>query len=256
MNGFQSSSVIFFQLMTMEQMLTMTLVTQIIDVKLKSNDLSDLMQFRVIEKTLSDPYLQHGSDLNARMFSERTIRAIGPGKILRGDATGTCCRAPENGDYKCILYYAFVVFVCGNVLPVLEFITCEHNVVEISVAVKHFRGFIEAMECLSWPYFKIVILDWSWALIHSILIEWNDTNIYEYLELTCNHVTHGNPYKAFMVRAQNSNELESIFDKMIAVLVTPFEHKASSVREELYKMRFEGFEEIIAKTDDKTIRRN
>ena len=256
------------------------------DIKLKSNDLSEIMQLRVIEKTLSDTYLQHASDLNAMMFSDRTIRAIGPVNILRGDATGNICRATECGDYKRILYYAFVVFVCGNALPVLEFIICEHNVMGISIALKRFRGLIEAMESVSWPYFEIVIVDWSWVIIHSILIEWKDTNIYEYFKLTCNYVTHGTPYPekwtivhhsavhflkrvsnkidvdksfvgkdfvmdcmAFMVRAQNLEELDAIFDRMMTVLVTPLEHEASNAREELSKMCFEGFEEFIAKTD-------
>ena len=74
------------------------------DLQLVSLDLQDLMQFRVNERALSNPYLQHASELNATMFLELTIRAIGPENILSGDATGNCCRAPSCGEYKRILY--------------------------------------------------------------------------------------------------------------------------------------------------------
>ena len=42
------------------------------DLTLKSLDLQDLIQLRVNERSLSDPYLRHASDLNATMFSEET----------------------------------------------------------------------------------------------------------------------------------------------------------------------------------------
>ena len=58
------------------------------DLTLKSLDLQDLMQLRVNERNPSDPYLRHASDLNAAMFSEETIKLVGPGRILRADATG------------------------------------------------------------------------------------------------------------------------------------------------------------------------
>lgn len=82
------------------------------DLTLQSLDLQDLMQLCVMEKSLSDPYLRYASDSNATMFSESTLRAVGPGRTLRGDATGNCCRTPAGLDSKLFLLYAFVVRVC------------------------------------------------------------------------------------------------------------------------------------------------
>lgn len=67
------------------------------------------------------------------MYTESKLRAIGPGKILRGDATGNCCARPTYGEKKRILYYAFVVNVCNINLPVFEFITVEHNIHSIGL---------------------------------------------------------------------------------------------------------------------------
>ena len=85
------------------------------DLTLPSKDLQDLMQLRVEEKKLHNPYLQHTHGLNAILFSEERIHDVGPREILKGGATGNCCRAPAGGDYKRILYYAFLVFICGVV---------------------------------------------------------------------------------------------------------------------------------------------
>ena len=91
-------------------------------------DLQDLIQQRVIEQSSGDPYLRYASDSDATMFSDATLSAVGLGKIERGDATENCCRDPAGLDCKRILYYAFVIFVCGFVVPVLEFISAEHKV--------------------------------------------------------------------------------------------------------------------------------
>ena len=186
------------------------------DLTLQSKDLQDLMQLRVEEKKLHNPYLQHTHDLNAIMFSEETIRAVGPRKILRGDATGNCCRAPAGGDYKRILYYAFVVSICGVVLPILEFITSEYNVMEITLCLMRFRYFVEAMKDSCWPYFDIVIVDWSWALIHAIMKEWNDTDIYIYLRRTCNYVLYGKAYPEKWIIVHNCavDFLKRVSDKI------------------------------------------
>ena len=258
------------------------------DLTLKSLDLQDLMQLWVNEKSLSDPYLRHASDLNATMFSEETIKSVGHGKILRADATGNCCRAPAGIDYKRVLLYAFVVFICGIVVPILKFITSEHGILEISITLKRFRFFVEHMENGCWPYFNIVIIDWSWAFIHSILREWNNTDIYEYLRKTCNYALHGValPTKwmllhncsvhflkrvsdrmeevhksfagkdfvmdcmAFMVQCKTVKELDAIFDKMITVVVTPFKAETSNVRDDLYEMRFKGFKDLIGEDNE------
>ena len=222
------------------------------------------------------------------MFCEETIRSIGPGKILRGDATENCCPAIDGLDSKRILYYAFAVYVRRVVPPVLEFISTEHNVMNISISLKRFRYFIESLEGVSWPHFKIVIVDWSWALIHSILIEWNATDIYTYIRRTCRYALYGEalPEKwtiiyncsvhllkrcsdkfyefdktfaakgfvmdciAFMVQCKNLDELDSIFEKMVTVLVTSYENRTSEVRDELKNLRLKGFEELTLEKDD------
>ena len=107
------------------------------------------MQLRVVERSLSDPYRRYASDVDAIMFCEETIRSIGPGKILRGDATGNCCRAIAGLDCKRISFYAFAVYVRKVILPVLEFISTEHNVMNTSVSLK--RCTLLAITCRTRP---------------------------------------------------------------------------------------------------------
>ena len=255
---------------------------------LQSLDLQDLMQLRPNESTLRDSFLRHASDLNATMYSEDTIRAIGSKRTVRGDAPGNCCRAPSGMNHKRVLLYAFAVFVCRFVVPVLQFITSEHNVLEISIALKRFRYFIQGLEGLSWPYFEIVIVDWRWALIHSILIEWNQTNIHDYVRKTCNCALYdeacpeewtilyncaahflkrvsdkiddmdksfaGKDFvmdcMAFMVQSKNLKELDAIFERMMTVLFAPFEKETSNVRNQLYEIRLKGFKTLVSEEDE------
>ena len=139
----------------------------------------------------------------------------------------------------------------------MEFVTSEHNTQEISVSLKRFGYFIRE-ELKTWPYFSIIIVDWSSALIHSLIIKFNETNIHQYLEKTyqfaqnkatlltkwtiihtcavhflkrvADNVDENFPdYEgrnfvldrmAFMVRSIDLNEVEIILRKMVTALLS------------------------------------
>ena len=144
------------------------------------------------------------------------------------------------------------------------------------------------MEEVSWPYFDIVITDWSWAFMYAIIIEWNNTNIHDYIRRTCRYVTHGEPYPekwiivhscavhflkrvsdkiddlhksfagkdfvmdctALMIQCKNLKELDAVFERMMTVLVTPCEHEARNAREELDEMRLKEFGAFTSEKDE------
>ena len=116
------------------------------DLTLKSLDLQDVIQLWVEENATSDPYLRHVElPLNVTMFSKTKLHAAGPGNIGRLDATRNCCGEPSLLNCKRILYYALVVYVFGIILPILEFRTSEHSVMDVSICLKRFRYFAEGI---------------------------------------------------------------------------------------------------------------
>ena len=55
---------------------------------------------------------------------------------------------------------------------------------------------------------------------------------------------------AFMIQTDNLQQLDAIFDKMMTVLVAPFEHEAIIARNELHELRFKEFEELISEENE------
>lgn len=252
------------------------------DLTLSSMELQDLNQLWLEENKMRDPFLRYIElPLSIVMYNEEKLVIIGPGKALRADATGNCCGQPTFIEAKRVYYYAFVTYICGRVFPVLELVTTNHDTANISVQLKRFRNFVENVTG-AWPYFPIVIMDWSWVFIHSFVREWNSTNVHEYLRkcyecvinqdvfpkewsiiLTCvvhflkrvyDRLNEKEPEfiglslimdcMAFMVQCKTIKELDSVFRKMITILIFNYENEAEKARKELCQMRFEGFDKL------------
>ena len=77
----------------------------------------------------------------------------------------------------------------GITIPLMEMVTCEHDIASIGNLLGRYRAFVET-ENFKWPLFKVIVVDWSWATIHAILREWLDTNIANYLQLTYDFLNH------------------------------------------------------------------
>ena len=54
----------------------------------------------------------------------------------------------------------------------------------------------------------------------------------------------------FMIQNDNLEELDAIFDKMLSVLVAPFELEAIIARNELHELRVKGFEKLISEENE------
>lgn len=138
---------------------------------------------------------------------------------------------------------------------------------------------------MDWPYFPIIIiLDWSWALIHAVLIKWNNTDIYEYLKVSCKYVIGKNVFPknlmkiqncavhflhrvsmkfdeiepdfildclAFMIQCQKLEDLYSLFQNMMTVLLAPFETLTTKAWEDLYESKCKRYTELIECNEEK-----
>ena len=98
------------------------------------------------------------------------------------DATGKVTKHPvchPYHSYKRILYYACVVNINNHLVPIGELISSKHDY----FTIKHFLDdLIQNMPKNFKP--KFFVTDWSWPLIKSILISFNQMTITEYIDYT------------------------------------------------------------------------
>lgn len=61
-------------------------------------------------------------------------------------------------------------------------LTCEHDAGSISKFLIDFRIF--ASETHVWPFFKAIVIDWSWPPMNAIVSAWNNTRVIDYINAT------------------------------------------------------------------------
>lgn len=150
---------------------------------LSSSDLSDLFQQWIEDSNNKDPYIRYvGLPLYAIMYSQSQLDIIDVNdQIAHFDSTGSVIRKPKDIYCKRIMYYAMVIKKGESIIPIAEMITSNHDIPSICILLKRYRQFVE-MNRRKWPLFKVVVVDWSWALINSLMIEWNRCDIIDYLK--------------------------------------------------------------------------
>lgn len=153
---------------------------------LQSKDISDLMELFFHHNEMKDPFLRFvGLPLTAVMFTEEDLAAMDSQRniILHMDSTGSLFRKPQYLKCKRIYYYSIIAKHVHEIINLAQMITSEHGIVSISTFLKRYKSFI-IEKSKKWPFAKAIVVDWSWALINSILQEWNGTTIKQYLQLT------------------------------------------------------------------------
>ena len=100
------------------------------------------------------------------------------GSVWHIDATGSVVRAVTE---KPIYYYVVVMTINDREIPALplyEFLTDSHNVGNLTMAFVAWWGHMQAIGVLP----KTIVLDMSWALIHSSLFAFCSENIDDHLK--------------------------------------------------------------------------
>ena len=155
------------------------------DSRLKSNHIGDLMQQCCDDRKTSDPYLQRVEiSVFAMMYSKNQLHLIEIKNIwvLYLAATSSLVRQPDSEDCKRILYYAFVARFLNLTIHLAELISSEHDTTAISHFLKDYWKFV-VQYGYKWPTLEIVVVDWSWVLIHGLLFKWNPIEIQTYLRI-------------------------------------------------------------------------
>jgi len=161
---------------------------------LSSSDLSDLFQQWVDDARNKDSYIRYvGLPLHVIMYTQEQLDIIDVNdQIAHFDATGSIVRKPRDIYCKRIMYYVMVIKKGESIIPIVEMITSEHDIPSICILLKRYRHFIETNR-RKWPLFKVVVVDWSWALINSLMNEWNRLDVTDYLKQVYSCLDKGLP---------------------------------------------------------------
>lgn len=84
-------------------------------------------------------------------------------------------------------YYAGVVNIHGKIVPLLNFVTSEHNIAAINSYLMHFK------HCFGqkWPIFRMVVIDFSMAILNAVCEPWNKLSLIDYINLCYKHCKSG-----------------------------------------------------------------
>ena len=73
----------------------------------------------------------------------------------------------------------------NSTILLAELISSEHDTTSISHFLKDYCKFV-VQDGYKWPTFAVVVVDWSWVLIHGLLFECNHMDIQTYLKIVYN----------------------------------------------------------------------
>jgi hypothetical protein len=106
------------------------------------------------------------------------------------DATGKCVRSVQGVAKRTIYYYVLSVNVNHKILLITEFISADQRQSTISSWLLTSK-FSWLQEKRKWRLFAIIIVDFSYALINSVLAAFNNWSLKVYIQATYKIVTEG-----------------------------------------------------------------
>jgi len=100
-----------------------------------------------------------------------------------------------NAKGKRVFYYAGVVNIDGKIIPLLNFVSSEHNIAAISYYLMRFK------HCFGqkWPIFRTVVLDFSMALLNAVCESWNKLSLIDYINNCYKYCKSDEPNQQFIV---------------------------------------------------------
>lgn len=66
-------------------------------------------------------------------------------------------------------------------------ITSQNDTTSISIFLKQYKSFV-LRQLNIWPFVKAVVTDWSWALMNSVMAQWNEITMEKYLKMSYNYL--------------------------------------------------------------------
>ena len=103
---------------------------------------------------------------------------------LHLDATGSIIKNPWNQN-KRVYYYAGVIQVPSTkrICPIFEMVTSSHDAASLSCWLFSFKtSYLNSKN--TWPVFKRVVVDFSFAFINAVVLSFNNTDLLNYMQTT------------------------------------------------------------------------
>lgn len=118
--------------------------------------------------------------------------------IVHIDGTGNIVRKPYKIKSKKVMLHSILIRNRRFTLPLAELLSSDQDTFTIKHFLKAYRKFVVDNE-YQWPLFRIVVTDWSWALINSVMSAWNKTDITQYLNETFDVLQHKKKIRSDLV---------------------------------------------------------
>jgi len=183
------------------------------------DDVADLNLRCRKERDLCSPdniYVHQASDLiGCLFFSVKRFNSIQSvidksSLVLHLDATGSVVRK-LNEKGKRVFYYAGVVNIDGKLIPLLNFVSSEHNIAAISCYLMRFK------HCFGqkWPVFRTVVLDFSMALLSAVCESWNKLSLIDYINNCYKYCKSDKPNQQFIVILLCGSHFEHMISRSV-----------------------------------------
>ncbi|CAI6369914.1 unnamed protein product [Macrosiphum euphorbiae] len=167
------------------------------------DDVADLILRCRRERDICSPddiYVHQASDpIGCLFFSVQHFNSIQSvidksSLVLHLDATGSVVRK-INAKGKRVYYYAGVVNIDSKLIPLLNFVSSEHNIAAISCYLMRFKQSFGQ----KWPIFRTVVLDFSMALLSAVCESWNKLSLIDYINNCYKYCKSDEPNQQFIV---------------------------------------------------------
>lgn len=150
---------------------------------IRSYHLQEIFHKCIGEQKLADPFIREVSwPLKLYLYSKRQLSLVDRNaNVAYLDATGTVVMPPRDVKTKRTYMYSLSVNIDGIVVPIIIIISAVHNTNAIACMLDRLAD-VAAEEHRKLPLFEVVVSDWSWPNMASIMKNWNYMTPLEYLK--------------------------------------------------------------------------
>lgn len=123
--------------------------------------------------------------MEAYLYTDKQIEVLKNAMFdMYFDATGTVVRLPTCHEHfqQRVYYYAGVIRLKDELLPVMELISCKHDTATLISFLITFKKDVQSMFPSKMKFFNSVTTDWSWPAINALTLAFNSMDFSTYLD--------------------------------------------------------------------------
>ncbi|KAH0561237.1 hypothetical protein KQX54_015038 [Cotesia glomerata] len=148
-----------------------------------------------LSKQSDSPMPSIGLPLKMNMYNKNQLEIVYASSlpvVLYVCATLVDCIVPQFLEIGDIMYYALLYEGTKTKVTIAELVTMDNREMSLRQFWIEFKTFVFE-EKRRWPYFNVLIVDWQWKLIQSIVEAWNEQPVIKYVEDVYKFITNLDP---------------------------------------------------------------